>query len=80
MPQMQVWNIFYNVPLDREITIPLILLPEIHVLIKINSANHLCYSTELTTCINLNKNNKKRGIGYYFGGSKGMQSGNYWNI
>jgi hypothetical protein len=40
-------------PLDWEITIPLVLLPEIHVFIEINTANHLCNSTELTACINL---------------------------
>ena len=57
---MRVWNIFYYMPLDREITIPLILLPEIHAFIKINSANHLCYSTKLTTCINLNQANKQK--------------------
>ncbi len=57
---MWVWNIFYYMPLDREITIPLILLPKIHVFIEINSANHLCYSTELTTCINLNQTNKQK--------------------
>lgn len=53
VPQSVVGHIFYNVPLNREATWPLILLPYIHILIKINRPHHLCHPTEMTACIHL---------------------------
>ena len=52
--KLWIWDILYNVPLNREKTTPLVLLPKFHVLAEINSPNHLSDTTELTTCINLN--------------------------
>lgn len=55
--KLWIWDILYNVPLNREKTTPLILLPKFHVLAEINSPNHLSDTTELTTRINLNREN-----------------------
>lgn len=55
MPKVVVWQIFDNVPFNREASTPFILLPKIHILAKVYGANHLCYTTELTTCIDLYK-------------------------
>jgi hypothetical protein len=53
MPQSVVSHIFYNVPLNREATRPLILLPYVHAFIKVNRPHHLSHPTEMTTCIHL---------------------------
>jgi hypothetical protein len=55
-----VWDIFDDVPLNREASTPFILLPEIHILIEVNWANHLCNTTELTTSIDLYQKNKNK--------------------
>ena len=51
--QQAVWNILHNVPLDRETTSPLILLPMLHCFVKINATHHLSEANKLTTGIHL---------------------------
>jgi hypothetical protein len=41
------------VPFYWEESVPLVLLPEVHILVEIKWANHLSHATELTTSINL---------------------------
>ena len=53
MPQLRIWNVFYYVPLNREESTPFVKLPEIHTLVEIYFAYHLCHSNKLTTSINL---------------------------
>lgn len=63
MAEMQVRDILDDVPLYREKTIPLVLMPKIHVFVEIHSTNHLSNSTELTTGIHLiHGEDRERGV------------------
>ncbi|KAB8109558.1 hypothetical protein EE612_045861 [Oryza sativa] len=53
MAEKIIWNILHNVPLNRELASPLILLPIVNTLLKIHWPNHLCNTTELCTSIHL---------------------------
>jgi len=53
MAKLWISNILDNVPFYREETVPLVLLPEVHVPVEIYLANHLSHATELTASINL---------------------------
>jgi len=53
MAKLWIGNILDNVPFYREETVPLVLLPEVHVPVEIYLANHLSHATELTASINL---------------------------
>jgi hypothetical protein len=55
--QQAVWNILHNVPLDRETTSPLVLLPMLYCFVKINMTDHLSKANKLATCIHLQKEN-----------------------
>ena len=74
MPQLWVWNIFNDMPLHWETAIPLVLLPEIHGFIEINTANHLCNSTELAACIYLKQPIQfKKALAHYQVENKGAR-------
>lgn len=51
--QQTVGNVFNNVPLNRKAPSPLVLLPEVHALVKINRTNHLGQANKLPTSIYL---------------------------
>ena len=53
MSKLAVRNIFYNMPLERHFSSPLVLLPEFQILVEINRSNYLSYTTKLPTSINL---------------------------
>ena len=59
MLQETVGDILHNVPLHREIACPLVLLPILDTLVKINSPRHLCQSYKLPAGINLDKIQKE---------------------
>lgn len=59
VPEYFVWDILNNVPSDRELAIPSVILPVINTLIKINRPSHLSYTAELTTAINLQRDSYK---------------------
>jgi hypothetical protein len=59
VPDNAVWDILNNVPLDRELAIPSVILPVINTLVKIDRPSHLSYTAELTTAINLQRNSYK---------------------
>ena len=39
--QQAVWNVLNDMPLDREAAIPLVLLPILNILVKIDRSYHL---------------------------------------
>lgn len=55
MLQQTVGDILHNVPLDRETTNPLVLLPVLDILVEINRPSHLSNTHKLTAGIDLNK-------------------------
>jgi hypothetical protein len=57
VPNNVVWDILNNVPFHRELATPSVILPVIDVLVKVDRSNHLSYTAELTTAINLQRNN-----------------------
>ena len=56
VPKTSVWHILYYVPFYRKAASPFVLLPEIHILVEVNGANHFSNTTELSTRINLHRN------------------------
>jgi hypothetical protein len=51
--KLWIRHILDNVPFYWEESVPLVLLPEVHILVEIKWADHLSHATELTTSINL---------------------------
>lgn len=46
-------DILNYMPPDRKLSIPPILLPVVCIIIEIYGPDHLCHTTELSTCIDL---------------------------
>lgn len=63
--ELTVWNVFNYVPLHGKLPTPLILLPEVHTLVKIHRSNHFSYPTELSTSIYLEIDEAKNFDGSY---------------
>lgn len=53
MPKKAVRDILDNVPFDRKLAAPLVLLPVINTLVEVHRSNHLSHTTELAAAINL---------------------------
>jgi hypothetical protein len=58
--ELTIRNVLDDVPFYSETTTPLVLLPKIHTFVEINWSCHLSYTTELTTCIDLQKSVGRR--------------------
>lgn len=63
MTELGIRNVLYDVPLDREEPVPFVLLPKIHVLGEINSADHLGDSTELAAGVDLRSSGETDKVG-----------------
>jgi hypothetical protein len=63
MLQDVVGHILDYVPLEWKTAIPLVLLPILHSLIKVNRTNHFSNTNKLTTCVHLRDKLKvKKGL------------------
>lgn len=51
--QQAVGDILDDMPLNRETTVPLVLLPVFHALVEVNRSDHLSKTDELPTSIDL---------------------------
>ncbi|MFS8006021.1 hypothetical protein Hanom_Chr13g01244341 [Helianthus anomalus] len=53
MLQHTVRYIFNNMPLNRKITDPFVLLPVVQAFVEVNRAYHFRHTNKLTACIDL---------------------------
>lgn len=59
-PKLTVRDVLDKVPLDRKGTTPPIPLPEVHSVVKIYPASHLCHATKPSTPIDLYTRQSKK--------------------